>query len=173
MQHLSLRLASSLVSQEGLVPHLTSAARNLAKMAEPEKNQPEAEVEEIVADEGVKAPAFPPPVNALGGALGLGTNPAFGNLNTVDFSQRLTGLMQSPEVLAALQDKLGGMVGQQSGYIQNLPKPVKRRLKALKKLQFEMIKIESKFYEEVHELECKYAEKYGPLFERRKDVGKF
>ena len=51
-------------------------------------------------------------------------------------------------------------------FFYSLPKVVKRRLKALKKLQFEMIKIESKFYEEVHELECKYAEKYAPLFER-------
>ncbi len=29
-----------------------------------------------------------------------------------------------------------------------------------------MIEIESKFYEEVHELECKYANKYAPLFDR-------
>lgn len=29
-----------------------------------------------------------------------------------------------------------------------------------------MIKIESKFYEEVHELECKYAAQYAPLFDR-------
>ena len=48
----------------------------------------------------------------------------------------------------------------------SLPKVVKRRLKALKKLQFQMIEIESKFYEEVHELECKYANKYAPLFDR-------
>jgi len=79
-------------------------------------------------------------------------------------------LMQSPEVLAALQDKLGGMVGINSGYIQSLPKVVKRRIKALKKLQFEMIKIESKFYEEVHELECKYAAQYEPLSDRRKEI---
>lgn len=79
-------------------------------------------------------------------------------------------LMQNPQVLAALQDKLGSIVGSPSGYIQSLPKVVKRRLKALKKLQFEMIKIESKFYEEVHELECKYATQYMPLNERRKEI---
>ena len=84
--------------------------------------------------------------------------------------QGLSGLMQNPEILAALQDKLGSMVGGSSGYIQSLPKVVKRRLKALKKLQNEMIKIESKFYEEVHELECKYAEQYRPLYEKRRDV---
>ena len=43
---------------------------------------------------------------------------------------------------------------------------MKRRIKALKKLQFEMIKIESTFYEEVHALECKYATKYTPLVEK-------
>ena len=48
----------------------------------------------------------------------------------------------------------------------SLPKPVKRRIKALKKLQFKTIEIEAKFYEEVHELECKYQELYAPLFDR-------
>ena len=47
-----------------------------------------------------------------------------------------------------------------------MPKPVKRRIKALKKLQFKTIEIEAKFYEEVHELECKYTELYAPLFDR-------
>jgi len=79
-------------------------------------------------------------------------------------------LMQSPGMLAALQDKMGGMIGTSSGYIQSLPKVVKRRLKALKKLQNEMIKIEAKFYEEVHELECKYADQYAPLNERRREI---
>ena len=29
-----------------------------------------------------------------------------------------------------------------------------------------MIKIESEFYKDVHELECKYAAKYGPIFDK-------
>lgn len=81
-----------------------------------------------------------------------------------------TQLMKNPEVLAAIQDKLGSMVGTPSGYIQSLPKVVKRRLKSLKKLQFKMIEIESKFYEDVHALECKYAAQYTPLFDRRREV---
>lgn len=79
-------------------------------------------------------------------------------------------LMQNPSVLAALQDKLGSMVGVSSGYIQSLPKAVKRRLKALKKLQFEATKIEAEFYREVHKLECDYALRYGPLFEKRTTI---
>lgn len=43
---------------------------------------------------------------------------------------------------------------------------MKRRIKALKKWQFEAAKIEADFYKEVHELECKYASKYTPLYEK-------
>ncbi|XP_078333231.1 nucleosome assembly protein 1-like 1 isoform X4 [Crassostrea virginica] len=79
-------------------------------------------------------------------------------------------LMQNPQILADLQHRLGSMVGVSSGYIQSLPKSVKRRIKALKKWQFEAAKIEADFYKEVHELECKYASKYTPLYEKRKTV---
>lgn len=51
--------------------------------------------------------------------------------------------------------------------LKSLPKSVKRRIKALKKLQFETINLELKFYEEVHALECKYNKMYQPLFEKR------
>uniref|UniRef100_A0A0B7ARY3 Nucleosome assembly protein 1-like 1 n=1 Tax=Arion vulgaris TaxID=1028688 RepID=A0A0B7ARY3_9EUPU len=79
-------------------------------------------------------------------------------------------LMKNPGVLAALQDKLCSIVGSPSGYIQSLPKEVKRRIKALKKLQNEVINIEAEFYKEVNALELKYAPKYSHLFEKRKDI---
>jgi len=79
-------------------------------------------------------------------------------------------LMKNPQVLAALQEKLGSIVGTPSGYIQSLPKPVKRRIKALKKLQNEVINLEAQFYKEVHVLECKYAAQYAPLFDKRKEI---
>jgi Nucleosome assembly protein (NAP) len=47
---------------------------------------------------------------------------------------------------------------------------VKRRIRALKKLQAELLKLESSFYAEVHELECKYAILYGPLHEKVSSV---
>lgn len=47
-----------------------------------------------------------------------------------------------------------------------LPKVVKRRVHALKRLQVQSATIEAKFYEEVHELERKYAALYQPLFEK-------
>ena len=60
--------------------------------------------------------------------------------------------------------------GFNSGYISTLPAPVKRRLKALKKIQLESSKIEAKFYEEVHKLECKYQGMYQPLHEKRSKI---
>lgn len=48
----------------------------------------------------------------------------------------------------------------------SLPKVVKRRVNALKNLQAKCAHIEAKFYEEVHELERKYAALYQPLFDK-------
>jgi len=81
-------------------------------------------------------------------------------------------LLKNPAMFAALQGKLNSMVGVNSGYISALPAPVKRRLKALKKIQLESTKIEAKFYEEVHKLECKYHEMYLPLYNQRSKVTK-
>jgi len=81
-------------------------------------------------------------------------------------------LLKNPAMFAALQGKLNSMVGMNSGYIASLPAPVKRRLKSLKKIQLESTKIEAKFYEEVHKLECKYHEMYEPLYEQRGRITK-
>ncbi|XP_051916071.1 nucleosome assembly protein 1-like 4a isoform X1 [Hippocampus zosterae] len=51
-----------------------------------------------------------------------------------------------------------------------LPKAVKRRVHALKRLQVQCGNIEAKFYEEVHELERKYAALYRPFYDKRRDV---
>ncbi|XP_019749745.1 nucleosome assembly protein 1-like 4a isoform X2 [Hippocampus comes] len=50
-----------------------------------------------------------------------------------------------------------------------LPKAVKRRVHALKRLQVQCGNIEAKFYEEVHELERKYAALYRPFYDKRRD----
>lgn len=60
-------------------------------------------------------------------------------------------MMQNPQILAALQERLDGLVGTSTGYIESLPKVVKRRVNALKNLQVQCAQIEAKFYEEVHE----------------------
>jgi len=79
-------------------------------------------------------------------------------------------LLKDPAIVAALQGKLGSIVGQSSGYIQSLPAPVKKRIKALKKIQLDATKIEAKFYEEVHKLECKYHKLYEPLYTKRTQI---
>merc|ERR1712131_333313 len=81
-------------------------------------------------------------------------------------------MMQNPQILAALQERLDGLVGSPSGYMESLPKVVKRRVNALKNLQVKCSHIEAKFYEEVHELERRYAALYQPLFDKRSDIVK-
>lgn len=55
-------------------------------------------------------------------------------------------------------------------FLASLPPIVRKRVKALKKLQFSSFETESKFYEEVHLLECKFAERYAALFEKREKI---
>uniref|UniRef100_A0A0N5AFK3 Nucleosome assembly protein 1-like 1 n=1 Tax=Syphacia muris TaxID=451379 RepID=A0A0N5AFK3_9BILA len=54
--------------------------------------------------------------------------------------------------------------------LTSLPKSVKRRIKALKKLQIEGIKLEAEFYEKVHELEIMFAPKFEKLHLDRKGI---
>ncbi|XP_040321742.1 nucleosome assembly protein 1-like 4 [Herpailurus yagouaroundi] len=78
-------------------------------------------------------------------------------------------VMQNPQVLAALQERLDNVSHTPSSYIETLPKAVKRRINALKQLQVKCAHIEAKFYEEVHDLERKYAALYQPLFDKRRE----
>ncbi|KDR23730.1 Nucleosome assembly protein 1-like 4 [Zootermopsis nevadensis] len=73
-------------------------------------------------------------------------------------------VLRRPDVLAALQGRLHAEM------LEQLPACVKRRIKALKKIQLEATNIEAKFYEEVHLLECKYQKLYTPLYEKRGDI---
>jgi hypothetical protein len=52
----------------------------------------------------------------------------------------------------------------------NLPKEVLKRVNALKNIQVKMVDIESKFYDELHQLECKYASMYEPLLNNREHI---
>ncbi|CAG2180141.1 unnamed protein product, partial [Oppiella nova] len=85
-----------------------------------------------------------------------------GDLDEKQLGALTAQVMNNPEVLAAMQSKLAGMVGLPSGYYDTLPTVVKRRVKALKNLEMEKIKIQSLFYKELHELETKYEVKYNP-----------
>ncbi|MXQ80165.1 hypothetical protein E5288_WYG013621 [Bos mutus] len=87
-----------------------------------------------------------------------------------DARQLTVQMMQNPQILAALQERLDGLVETPTGYIESLPRVVKRRVNALKNLQVKCAQIEAKFYEEVHDLERKYAVLYQPLFDKRFEI---
>lgn len=76
----------------------------------------------------------------------------------------------NPALLSMLQGKLGTLVGRPSGYIDQLPTSVKRRLNGLKYLQSKHAELENKFQEEVLALEKKYLQLYQPLYDQRAQV---
>lgn len=51
-----------------------------------------------------------------------------------------------------------------------LPKEVMRRVNALKNIQLKMVDVETKFYEELHLLECKYAKIYDGFYQQREKI---
>lgn len=73
-------------------------------------------------------------------------------------------------VMDLLQGRLGSLVGRSSGYVENLPKEVRQRVRGLKGVQANHAELETKFHEEVLALEKKYADLYKPLYERRAKV---
>jgi len=54
--------------------------------------------------------------------------------------------------------------------VESLPPEVRRRVKALKKLQVTVTQIEAQFYAEMHALECKYLPKFQPYFDKRLEI---
>ncbi|CDK29447.1 unnamed protein product [Kuraishia capsulata CBS 1993] len=79
-------------------------------------------------------------------------------------------LMSNPLLLSMIQNKLGSLVGKDSGYVENLPKSIKQRIHGLKSVQQKQFKIEAEFQSELLELEKKFHKKYEPLFKRRQDI---
>jgi len=77
--------------------------------------------------------------------------------------------LNDPKALAELQNKVLEMMQAVNPY-DHLPKVVKKRVKALKKLQVERLKMEVKFHEEMHALECKYAQMYQPIYDKRMKI---
>ncbi len=69
-----------------------------------------------------------------------------------------------------MQQKLGGLIGRSSGYIEGLPANVRKRVTGLKGVQAAHSKLESQFQEEVLALEKKYFAKFTPLYEKRAKI---
>jgi len=53
---------------------------------------------------------------------------------------------------------------------EEIPPEVQRRVHALKNVQMDIVKLESEFYREMHEVECKYLPLYQPHFEKRRQI---
>lgn len=83
---------------------------------------------------------------------------------------KMMGNADQNNVLDGIVDQMNKFTFDPDSFVRSLPAPVKRRLKAMKKLQMERVKVESKFYEEIHQLEAKYAVKFAPLDERRANI---
>ncbi|OEJ82079.1 Nucleosome assembly protein [Hanseniaspora osmophila] len=81
------------------------------------------------------------------------------------------GLMQNEVLLQSIQDKLGDLVGQDSGYVNALGPQVKNRIYALKHLQAKLNEAEWEFQQQLYELERSFVEKhYKPIFEQRANL---
>lgn len=96
--------------------------------------------------------------------------PSVSTISEEDENNLTKQLANNPALLSMIQGKLGTLVGQQSGYIEQLPKQVKKRVSGLKAIQQQQMKLEAEFQKELLELEKKYFNKYGPLYERRRAI---
>ena len=67
------------------------------------------------------------------------------------------GAAGSAQLALAMQEKLAGMIGAQTGFVDDLPAPVRRRVAALEDLQEERDELHGQFMEELAELEASMA----------------
>nr|POE65171.1 nucleosome assembly protein 1 [Quercus suber] len=77
---------------------------------------------------------------------------------------------QNPRLVSMMQNKLQGLVGRSSGYVESLPAPVRKRVAGLKGVQKEHAKLEAEFQEEVLQLEKRFFAKFTPLYEKRAKI---
>ncbi|KEP55075.1 putative nucleosome assembly protein Nap1 [Rhizoctonia solani 123E] len=66
--------------------------------------------------------------------------------------------------------RLAHLVGQSSGYVENLPPSVKRRVEGLKGVQDKQTELEAQLKREMFDLEKKYLALHAPLYERRRAI---
>ena len=71
---------------------------------------------------------------------------------------------------AMVQGKLNSLIGKSSGYIESLSPIVRQRVEGLKGLQLQHTKLEAEFQKEILELEKRFAEKYRPIYDRRREI---
>lgn len=92
------------------------------------------------------------------------------NIEDLDRAAAASIFAQNPKLVSMMQNKLQGLVGRSSGYVESLPEPVKKRVSGLKGIQKEHSKLEAEFQEEVLQLEKKFFAKFTPLYEKRAKI---
>ncbi|KAK4335016.1 Nucleosome assembly protein [Rhodotorula toruloides] len=85
-------------------------------------------------------------------------------------AQGLGALAGNPAFASLVQNRLSGLIGRSSGYVESLPPAIQYRLTALKGVQRDHSALEAEFQKEIFELEKRFAEKYRPLYERRRAI---
>ncbi|SCU96322.1 LAFA_0G05710g1_1 [Lachancea sp. 'fantastica'] len=110
------------------------------------------------------------PSSVLTGSYLKNGNPARSVPQTIKEEDITSALANNPQLLASIQDKLGDLVGQDSGYVASLPHAVRDRIYALKKLQRDLFELEKDFQLEMFALEEKYLQKYSPVHQRRYEI---
>lgn len=78
----------------------------------------------------------------------------------------------TPELAAQLlkQSKLSQVIGSSSGFVESLPKSVRRRVGALQDLQSTHDELEEEYKKERAALDAKYRALYEPLYEKRSAI---
>lgn len=54
--------------------------------------------------------------------------------------------------------------------MENIPQPIKKRIRALRYLQLANTNLEAKFHQSVYELERDFMEKHSTFFEKRDSI---
>eukprot|EP00899_Mesostigma_viride_P009001 jgi/Mesvir1/18101/Mv09398-RA.2 len=72
--------------------------------------------------------------------------------------------------VSAIQNQLNQMVGGSSGYLESLPRAVRKRVHALQELQEKHDGLKEQYLEELAALEAKFQALYAPLYEKRADI---
>ncbi|KAF1346810.1 nucleosome assembly protein NAP-1 [Delphinella strobiligena] len=98
--------------------------------------------------------------------------PGVASIKEEDFDRAAAASIfaSNPKLVSMMQNKLSGLVGKSSGYVESLPAPVRKRVAGLKGVQKEHSKLEAEFQEEVLALEKKFFAKYAPLYEKRAQI---
>jgi len=90
---------------------------------------------------------------------------------TFNFSgPEAAGGESNANLVQALQSGLSSLIGRDSGLMDTLPEPMKRRIYGLKHLHSQYLDLETQYKQELRVLEEKYEKLYEPIFDKRATI---